>query len=129
MAGSILSGLSGAPVKYSIANESPMSGEMGTDQSHCPVAIVKDGNPMNSLEHARQDSLELYSALHMRNTGRCSGPKLTLTLDWPRFGRRATWQCNRQVVECADRVALFWDQRNREALSLLKFAQKLPLTD
>jgi hypothetical protein len=49
----------------------------------------------------------------------------TLPLDWPRFGRKAVWWCNRRLVECADRVALFWDQRNREALSLVKFAQKL----
>jgi DNA-binding NtrC family response regulator len=48
-----------------------------------------------------------------------------LPLEWHRFGRRAGWWSNRRLVECADRVVLFWDQRNREALSLLKFAQKL----
>jgi DNA-binding NtrC family response regulator len=48
-----------------------------------------------------------------------------LPLEWHRFGRKAGGWSNRRLVEYADRVALFWDQRHREVLSLLKFAQKL----
>jgi DNA-binding NtrC family response regulator len=48
-----------------------------------------------------------------------------LPIDWRRVGRRASWQRNRRLVEYADRIALFWDQRNQEALGLLRFAQKL----
>jgi CheY-like chemotaxis protein len=48
-----------------------------------------------------------------------------LPLNWHRYGRKARWQSNRQLLECADRVALFWDHHNQEALSLLRFAQKL----
>jgi CheY-like chemotaxis protein len=48
-----------------------------------------------------------------------------LPLEWHRFGRKAGCWSNRRLVEYADRVALFWDQRNREVFSLLRFAQKL----
>ena len=106
-------------------------------QSPVKVAIIGLGDCLD-LEPVRRYIKLLPPQAEVMTNGACGvglaaeaaakGQGLTihvLPLDWRRFGRKARWQRNRQLVECADRVALFWDQQNQEALSLLRFAQKL----
>jgi hypothetical protein len=101
------------------------------------VAIIGLGNGLD-LEPVRRYVKRLPPQAEVVTNGACGvglaaeaaakGRGLALhvpPLDWRHFGRKARWRCNRQLVECADRVALFWDQQNLEALSLLRFAQKL----
>jgi len=106
-------------------------------QSPIKVAIIGLGNCLDLEPVRRYVKLLPPQAVVMTNGAGCVGLAAEATakgqglaihippLDWRRFGRKARWRRNRQLVECADRVALFWDQQNQEALSLLRFAQKL----
>ena len=54
-----------------------------------------------------------------------NGIKLTEFLpQYNRYGRTATIVRNRQIVDYADKIIVFWDGRSKGALSVIKYAQK-----
>ena len=54
------------------------------------------------------------------------GIKLTEFLpDYERYGRAAPIVRNREIVDYADKVVVFWDGRSKGTLSVIKYAQKV----
>ena len=57
------------------------------------------------------------------------GLRLTEFLpQYERYGRAAPIVRNREIVDYADRVMVFWDGSSRGALSVIKYAQKVGKT-
>ena len=55
-----------------------------------------------------------------------NGIRLTEFLpQYERYGRAAPIVRNKQIVEYADRILVFWDGSSRGALSVIKYAQKI----
>lgn len=54
------------------------------------------------------------------------GIKLTEILpDYARYGRGAPIKRNYEIVDCADRVVVFWDGKSRGTYSVIKYAEKV----
>ena len=54
------------------------------------------------------------------------GIKLTEFLpDYERYGRAAPIVRNREIVDYADKVVVFWDGSSKGTLSVIKYAQKV----
>ena len=52
------------------------------------------------------------------------GIKLTEILpDYARYGRGAPIKRNYEIVDCADRVVVFWDGKSRGTYSVIKYAE------
>ena len=44
--------------------------------------------------------------------------------DYARYGRGAPIKRNDEIVDCADRVVVFWDGKSKGTLSVIKYAEK-----
>ena len=54
------------------------------------------------------------------------GLKLTVFLpEYERYGRAAPIVRNKKIVDYADKILAFWDEKSRGTLSVIKYAEKI----
>jgi len=97
------------------------------------IAIVGSRNlTVDSIEEFVTDHDEIVSGgaigvdQYAANYAREHGLKLTEFLpEYEKYGRAAPILRNKQIVDYADKIVVFWDGKSRGSLSVIKYAEKV----
>ena len=97
------------------------------------IAIVGSRNVIiDSITEFVADNDEIVSGgaigvdQYAANYAREHGLKLTEFLpEYEKYGRAAPILRNKQIVDYADKIVVFWDGKSRGSLSVIKYAEKV----
>ena len=98
------------------------------------VAVVgsREINNINIAEYIPADAEEIVSGgavgvdFCAAEYAKANGIKLTEFLPcYERYGRAAPIVRNKEIVDCADKIIIFWDGKSKGTLSVIKYAQKI----